>query len=94
MGVRMLMRMDRISVAVFVDMGMIMLMGVLQFDGVFNHKICADNHYNQGNIELDCGSFTQNQHTKCNAKEWGNRIESAGFCCAQIFLSHDIEIDA
>ena len=64
MGVRMLMGMDSISMAMFVGMGMVVLVGVLQFDGVLNHKVCADNHHNQGNIELDCRSFTQNQHAK------------------------------
>ena len=93
MGVGMLMGMDSISMAVFVGMGMVMLMGVLQFDGVLNHKICADNHHNQGNIELDCRSFTQNQHAKCHAKEWGNGVVSTCFGCSQIFLGHDIEID-
>ena len=94
MGMRMLMGMDSISMAVFVGVGMIMLVGVLQFDGILNHKISADNHYNQGNIELDCGSFTQNQHAKCHTKEWSDGIVSTRFGCAQILLSHDIEIDA
>ena len=66
MGVMMLMGMDSIAMAMLVGMGMVMLMGVLQFDGVFNHKICADHHNYQGNIELDCRSFSQNQHTKGN----------------------------
>ena len=68
-GVRMFMGMDSISVAVFVGMAMVMLMGVLQFVGVLNNKISADNHHNQSNIELDCRSFTQNQHTKGHTKE-------------------------
>ena len=58
MGVRMLMGMDSVSMAVFVGMGMVVLMGVLQFDGVLNHKVGTDNHHNQGDIELDCRSFT------------------------------------
>ena len=66
MGVRMLMGMDSIAMCVFVGMGMVVLMGVLQFDGVFNHKISADNHHNQGDIELNCRPFTQNQYTKSN----------------------------
>lgn len=58
MGVCMLMGMDSISMAVFMGMDMGMFMGVLQFNGVFNHKVGADNHHNQGGIELDCRSFT------------------------------------
>ena len=56
-GVGMLMGMDSIAMGMFVGMGMIMLMGMLQFDSVFNHKICADNHHNQGKVELDCRPF-------------------------------------
>ena len=92
--VRMLMGMDNTAMAVFVGMDMVMLMGVLQFDGVFNHKICADNHRNQGNIELKCRSFSQNQHTKCHTKERRNGVVGTGFGCAQVLLRHDIEIDA
>jgi len=65
-GVRMLMGVDDISMAMSMGMGMAMLMGVLQFDGVLDHKIRADNHYYQGSIELYCRSFAQNQHTECN----------------------------
>ena len=93
MGVGMLMGVDSISMTVFVEMGMIMLMGVLQFDGVFNHKICADNHYSQGNIELDCGPFAQNQHTKSNTQKRSYGIVGACLGCTQIFLGHNIEID-
>ena len=57
MSVRVFMGMDDISMAVFVCVGMTMFVGVLQFDSVFNHKISADDHYNQGDIELDCRSF-------------------------------------
>ena len=94
MGVGVLMGVDSISMDVFVEMGMIMLMGVLQFDGVFNHKICADNHYSQGNIELDCGPFAQNQHAKSNTQKRSDGIVGACLGCSQIFLGHDIEIDA
>ena len=94
MAVRMLMGMDSISMAVFVGVGMVVRMGVLQFDGVLNHKICADNHYNQGNIELECRPFAQNQHTKCHTKERSDGIVSTRFGCSQILLCHDIEIDA
>ena len=94
MGVCMLMGMDSISMAVFMGMGMVMLVGVLQFDGVLNHKVSADNHHDQGNIELDCRSFTQNQHAKCHTKERGNGVVGTCLGCTQIFLSHNIEIDA
>ena len=94
MSVCMLMGMDSVSMAMLVGMRVIMLMGVLQFDGVLNHKISTDNHHNQGNIELDCRSFAQNQHTKCHTKERGNGVVGACFGCSQILLCHDIEIDA
>ena len=45
MRVRMLMGMDSIAMTVFVGMGVTMLVGMLQFNGVLNHKICADNHH-------------------------------------------------
>ena len=67
MGVRMFMGMDSIPMAVLMDVSVTMLVGVLQLNCVLNHKICADNHDRQGNIELYCGSFTQNQHAESNA---------------------------
>ena len=69
MGMRMFMGMNRIAMAVFMGVGVCMLMGVLKSDRILNHKISADNHHNQGNIELECRSFAQNQHTKCHTKE-------------------------
>ena len=94
MRMRMLMGMDSRSVAVLVGMGMIMLMGVLQFYGVLDHKICAEDHDCQSRIELDRGSFAQNQHAKSYAQERGNGIVGTCLGCTQIFLRHDIEIDA
>lgn len=44
MGV--LMGMDFITMGMFVSMRVYMLVGMLQLDGVLNHKICAYNHYN------------------------------------------------
>ena len=93
-GVRMLVGMDSISMTVLVGMCVVMLMGMLQFNGIFNHKVGADNHYKQSNIELDCRSFSQYQHTECNTKERGDRVVGTCFCCSQILLSHNIEIDA
>ena len=72
MGMRMLVGMNQVSMAVFMGMGVGMLMGMLQFDRILNHKISADNHHNQGSIELDCRSFSQNQHAKCHTKERGD----------------------
>ena len=78
----MLVRMDSISMAMFMDMGVRMFMGVLQLDCVLYHKIGADYHDCQGNIELDCGSFTQNQHTECHTKEWCNGVIGTCLCCS------------
>ena len=93
-GMGMLVGMNGITVAVFVGMGVGMLVGVLQFNGVFNHKIGADDHHNQGNIELNGRSLTQHQHTECHAKKRSDGIVSAGFGGSQILLSHHVKIDA
>ena len=66
MGVRMFVGMNGISVAMFVGVSVIMLVGVLQLNCVLNHKIRVAYHYSQGNIELDFRSFSQNQHTESN----------------------------
>ena len=68
-SVCMLVGMNNITVAVFVGMDMCMLVGVLKFNGIFNHKISAHNHNNQGDVELDCRPFTQKQHTECHAEK-------------------------
>jgi len=60
----MLMGMHEISVAVLMGMSVLVLVGVLQFDGVLDHKIRAGNHDCQSNIELDGRPFAQKQHAK------------------------------
>ena len=55
---RMFVCMEQISMPVLMGVGMRMLMRMLQFDGVLNHKIGADDHQNQRNIESACRSFT------------------------------------
>ena len=94
MGVRMLMGVDGISVGMFVGVRVCMLMGMLQPNGILDHKISADHHYNQGNIELDCGSFPQKQHTKNHAQKRCNGVVGTCLRRSQILLRHDIEIDA
>ena len=44
MDVGMLVAVNVVSVGVFVVMGMSVHVGVLQLDGVFNHKISTENH--------------------------------------------------
>ena len=56
-GMRMLVGMEGISMAVFVGMGMGVLVGVLQLDGVFDHKPGAEYHGDQSGIELGGGPF-------------------------------------
>ena len=68
----MLVGMNSIAMAMLVGMSVCMLMCMLQFNGILNHKIGADNHHNQGNIKLDCRSFTQKQHTKSYPKKRSN----------------------
>ena len=55
---RVLMGVRDFSVCMLVRVRMFVLVGVLQFDGVFDHEIGADDHYNQSNIELDRRSFS------------------------------------
>lgn len=72
MDVRMLVGMNNIAMAMFVRMGVCMLVCMLQFDGVLNHEVCAYDHHNQSKIKLDCRSFSQYQHAKRHAKEWSD----------------------
>jgi len=65
-GMRMGMDVYRFSMTMWVSMCMVVNMGVLQFDGIFYHKIGTNYHYSQGKIKLKSRALTQNQHTKCH----------------------------
>ena len=94
MDMRMFVGMDSIAMTMLVSMGVGMFMGVLQFNGVFDHEVSADDHHSQGNIELDCRSFAQKQQTEYHPEERGNGVVSARLCCSQFLLRHDVKIDA
>ena len=57
MGVGVLVGVNCILVAMLMAMDVGMLVSMLKLDGVFYHKIGADYHNRQGDIEAKTGSF-------------------------------------
>lgn len=66
-NVSMLMSMNDIPMPMFVNVRMLMFMGVLQFNRIFYHKVSTDYHNTQGYIKLSSWSFIEKQYTKCNS---------------------------
>ena len=90
----MLMGMDLIPVAVFVGVGVAVLVGMLQADGILHHQNRGGDHYGKTQIKLHAGPFPQQGHAEEYAQEGGDGIVGTGFGGTQAGLGLDIEIDA
>lgn len=88
------MAVDQITVPVLVAMDVAVWMGVLQGDGVFHHEHRSQQENCQGDIKLQAGMLSQQQHTECDTEEWGNGIVGTGLRRTQIFLCPDIKGNA
>lgn len=74
-----------------VNMGM--LMGVLQTDGIPDHKNRRNDHDGEAHIELDAGTLVQQEHSKGHTQERCDGIISAGLGGTQILLGSDVEVN-
>ena len=88
MGMAMLMDMGvyQIAVPVFVGVSMVMFMGMLKTDGIFHHQNSCNNHDGESHIELDAGSFVQQQDTEDNTQEGSDGVIGTGLGSTQILL--------
>lgn len=93
MLVGMFMDVNEITMTMCVGVGMGVQMRVLQKNRVFYHENGAGCHEGEGSVEPEPRALTE-QHTECNAQEWSNGVISARLCGAQLFLRHDIKVDA
>ena len=96
MGMNMfvLMCMYQITMTMLMCMYVYMLVGVLQFNGVFDHQNSSDDHNHKANIKLNTRSLIQQKNSKENPQKWCNRLICTGLCSTQIFLCFNIEVNA
>ena len=85
MGVAMRMHMGvyQISMPVLVVVNMVMFMGVLQTDGILDHKNSCKDHNDQTYIELNAGTLAQQQDTESHAQEGCDGVIGAGLGSTQ-----------
>ena len=71
MGMNVAVLMDVLQIAVFVKVvvGMGVLMGVLEADGIPDHQHRCPDHNGKANVKLQRRPFSQQQHTKGNSQE-------------------------
>ena len=95
-GVAMLMGMGvyQTAMPVFMGVDMGMFMGVLQTDGVLDHKDRCKDHDDQTHIELNTRMLVQQQDTEGYTKEGSDGVIGTGLGGTQVFLGFDIKVDA
>ncbi len=90
----MLVGVGQVAMAMGVGVDMMVLMGVLQGNGVLDHQHSCCDHNDQSEIKLESGPLLQQKDTEEHTKKGRDGIVCAGLGCTKILLCLDIEIDA